>query len=373
MMRLEPWIEAKGCAQPSLRLLWAALILCLLNLAFFSLIKSDVTTGDQLLENADFARGLAGWEVQGARQIVATGGGAAMIDHGAVQETTMLSQCRAAETFPNRMMLSAEARSRAVVRGAKHWHDARIELVGYNTQGKANYRVKSLLVGMDGDRAWRSFGGIFLKPASTSRICIKISLYAAPGSFAVRHLSLYEVTESPVHVYGSGFLLVGWVVLGLCLAISLFNHYKVRSQGLYLLLLVPLLLGGILMPQELRSSIEGHLLPVLSRIGLHLESTKIFSIHDLWALWPERWDISKLSHFVGFTLLTLIVFSDRDARARSALSALLLLAVATELMQFFVPERTPRLSDVIVDSSGVCLAYVLSLSFIVLSRRRQAV
>jgi VanZ family protein len=54
------------------------------------------------------------------------------------------------------------------------------------------------------------------------------------------------------------------------------------------------------------------------------------------------------------------------------LSALLLLAVATELMQFFVPLRTPRLSDVIVDSSGVSLGLLLSLAFSMLFRRQAA-
>ena len=344
---------------------WVTLLFCLLNLAFFALYNPYVPQGGQLIENANFTRGLEGWKLEGKRQIVETAHGGVSIDHGATAETTMLSQCRAANTLPDTLLLSADVGTREVVRGKIPWHDARLVLVGYDAQGRADYHVKSVLVALDGNRVRQTYSAIFHKPPSSTRLCFRISLYAAAGYLEVGHLSLHGVSKRPLHAYGRGLLLAGWIVLGLWLAQALFEYYRLRPRGAVLLplLVLVLLLGGILMPQEIRFAIEQHLALLLSSIGLDIEVTEIYQRHDTWALWPERWDISKLAHLTGFTLLAWVVLRDRGVRVVDVLSALVLLAVATELMQFFVPGRTPRLSDVIVDSVGITLGCGLGLAY----------
>jgi hypothetical protein len=117
------------------------------------------------------------------------------------------------------------------------------------------------------------------------------------------------------------------------------------------------------MPQAARLSIEHHLLPLLSLIGLHFEVAKTLADPGHWALWPSQWDLSKFAHLTGFALLSTILFSDRRINVTQGFSALLLLAMATELLQFFVPERIPRLCDGIVDAAGAGLGLALILIY----------
>ena len=354
-------MEAAGAGTRLTRLHWIALVFCLINLVFFNTVASYSRQGGQLLRNADFARGLDGWRVEGPKGTLQIVDGTLKIDHQTIRQSTALSQCLPAGSLPERVELSADAGSRAVVRGEAPWHDAHVDLVGYNARGAPDYRGETRLFSLDGDRAWNSYQAVFQKPAAATLVCLRVSLFAAPGAFEVKRLSLYGVADNPLYLMGSRTLLLGWALLGLWLVSTLFRNYRFRPQGRYLLLLLPLLLGGILMPQAARLSIEHHLLPLLSLLGLHFEAVKTLAEPGHWALWPTHWDLSKFAHLTGFALLSIVLFSDRRVSVTRGYSALLLLAVATELMQFFVPERTPRLSDVIVDAAGAGLGLVLIL------------
>lgn len=349
---------------------WIVLVVCLVNLVFFLWLRPFTASGVQLLDNADFVRGLSGWTLNGDGSLLETGAGKLAIDHHATHSSTEVSQCRSADSLPETLILSAEVMSQAVVPGVKPWHEARIDLVGYDSQGEGDYQVKTRLVSLSGDRSWRSYSGIFHKHTSAQTLCVEVSLYAASGRFAVTHLSLYRGVENPSYLFGSRLLLSGWVLLGLWLAKALFDYYRQRVQGRYLLLLLPLLLTGILMPHETRLMIEQQLLPLLSHIGIHLESSEGFSTPGGWALWPQQWDLSKISHLIGFMLMGVILFSEQGVSLGRCFAGLLLLAVATELMQFFVPERTPRLSDVIVDGFGSCLGFAVGAAIRRLGRHQ---
>jgi hypothetical protein len=353
--------EATGEAYRSTRFHWAALLFCLLNLLFFTSVTPYMKQGGQRLDNADFSRGLEGWRVEGERGTFEVVDGTLKIDHRTTRTTTMVTQCLPAGALPDTLQLTTSASSRGVVRGSEPWYDAHIDLVGFNTRGEPNYHVKVRLLDLVGDRDWRRTSDIFRKPDSATQVCVRISLFVATGAFDVSHLSLYGLVDNPFYLIGTRMLLLGWIVLGLWMAEALFRNYRVKPQGRYLLLFLPLLLGGILMPQVVHLTIEHHLLPLFTHMGLHLETVKTLDEPGHWALWPMHWDLSKLSHLIGFMLLSIILFSDKRVGIAWGFSALLLLAAATELMQFFVPERTPRLSDAIVDSTGAGLGLALTL------------
>ncbi|MEJ2592433.1 MAG: hypothetical protein P8178_13740, partial [Candidatus Thiodiazotropha sp.] len=277
--------EATGTVARLTRFHWIALFFCLVNLAFFNTVDSYTRQGGQLLHNADFARGLDGWRVEGPKGTLQIVDGTLKIDHHRIRQSTSLSQCLPAGALPDSVELSADAGSIAVVRGREPWHIAHIDLVGYNARGTPDYREMIRLFALDGDRAWRSYRDVFHKPASATLVCLRVSLFAAPGALEVKRLSLYGATDNPLYLVGSRTLLLGWALLGFWLASTLFHSYRFRPQGRYLLLLLPLLLGGILMPQAARVSIEHHLLPLLSLLGLHFEAVKALADPGHWALW----------------------------------------------------------------------------------------
>ncbi len=347
----------------------AVLVYCLINLLFFLATRPYTPQGAELLRNAAFGDGLRDWRIEGSAQGVASAHGVLTIDHATALSTT-LAQCWPAHALPQPLILSAEARSEAVVRGVKPWHEARIDLVGYDAGGQGIYRTHTRLLGLDGSRPWQSASALFRLPSEAQRICAEISLYAATGRFQVRRLSLTPGIESPLHTTGRWLLLAGWLLLALRLAGPLYRYLREYARGPWLLLVGALLLGGILMPYALRQQLEGWIVQGLSHIGLPMSVDEALGSDSVWALWPSHWDLSKFSHLAGFTLLAALFATDRRASRWRVVSWLWLLAVTTEILQFFVPLRTPRLSDVVVDCLGIAIGVALGASLAWLSRRR---
>ncbi len=334
------------------RHLGAVIAYCLLNLLFFTGFEAYHSLNGELLENGDFSHGAQGWRLQGEAAAVTIEQGVLSIDHPTAASTT-LSQCRPAAAMPQPLLLAAAGRSSGVVSGSKYWHRARIDLVGYDAGGTGLYRVPTRLLSLEGDHPWRNAQALFRLPPEAQRICLEISLYNASGRFQIRHLSLTQGVESTSHKIGRLLLLAGWMGLALWLLPPIYRHYRRRLLGRWLLLVGALILVGVLLPQELRQQIEAGIALLLEGIGLPLTPADAPSIESAWALWPAAWDISKFSHLLGFMLLAMLLAADREIGAWRRLSVLLLLAAVSEALQFFIPMRTPRLSDLVVDGLGM--------------------
>lgn len=332
---------------------------CLVNLLFFLTAQPYRSVSGELVENGDFTQGFVGWSVEGEAGRRSLQAGVLTIEHPETASST-LAQCWPMQALPHPLLLTAEGRTKGVVRGSKPWHKARIDLVGYDSQDQGQYQVRTRLLNLEGDGSWQRAQYLFRLPAVAQRVCLEISLYSAPGLFQVRHLSLTQGAESTPHRIGRLLLLAGWVALAVCLAHSLYRHYRHHSLGRWLLLAGLLLLAGVLMPHELRQQLEQEILRILAGIGLKISPAETLSVENVWTLWPEQWDLSKFSHLFGFALLAALLAADRTPGLRRGVTALLILAVVTEILQFFVPMRTPRLSDVVVDCLGIAIGVGLS-------------
>lgn len=345
---------------------WVVLLLCLINLLAFTLLTPYDSVGPQLLENADFSQGLQGWKLEGDARSLHIEDGLLRIDHLSNAGMTILTQCHPAKEMPAYLLLSGQGMSSGVVRGDKPWHEACIDLLGYDERGKADFSVKIRLFGMDGDQAWVEAARVYRNAVGYQQICVQISLFQAAGSFQIRALSLHQALTNATYQTISLILLVGWGVLSLWIVRALYEYYREKPQASYLLIVFVLLLTGILLPQEARSSLEEHILSLLSHLEIFIAPTDTLQQHGSFDLWPQQWDLSKISHMLGFALLSGILFTERKVAPVGRLFGLLLLAVATELLQFYVPDRTPRLSDVIVDGLGVLMGWGLGALFRVL-------
>jgi hypothetical protein len=335
------------------------LAFCLLNLLFFTMVQPYRPLGDELLVNQDFSQNLIAWRVDGDVGALSHDKGVVTINHSSASSTT-LAQCWPKSLLPQPLLLSAEGRSEHVVRGSKNWHEARIDLVGYDAQGRGQYQVHTRLLNLAGDRSWQAAQALFRLPSTAQRVCLEISLYAASGRFQVRHLSLTQGIESTPFGIGRLMLLTGWLLLALFLGRRLYRHYRGRMLGRWLLLAALLLLAGVLMPHELRQQMEEGILSLLTGLGLSLSQADRLCDSSVWALCAERWSLSKLAHLLGFILLALLLSADRAITLGSRLKALLLLAMVSETLQFFVPLRMPRLNDLVVDILGIVIGMVLA-------------
>ncbi len=335
------------------------LFYCLINLLFFLTSQPYRSLGNELLTNGDFSEDFAGWSVQGESSRLSLQSSVLTIDHPVAASTT-LAQCWPAETLPQPLLLSAEGRSDGVVHGSKPWHQARIDLVGYDVHDRGQYQVRTRLLSLEGDRPWQAAKALFRLPAVAQRVCLEISLYTAPGRFQARHLSLTQGVESTPHRIGRWLLLAGWAVMAIWLVRPLYRHYRHHAPGRWLLLVGLLILVGVLLPHELRQQLEEGIVRVLAVSGLRIAPAETLFTQSGWALWPAQWDLSKLSHLFGFALLAALLVVDRSVGLGRRVAMLLLLAVTTETLQFFVPLRTPRLSDLVVDSLGIAIGLGLS-------------
>ncbi len=360
---MRPQVSAPGLAG-------LLLAYCLLNLLFFGMLQPNLPRGDELLANRDFGQGLASWQVEGDSGAISQSDGVLTIDHPTAA-STMLAQCWLKSELPQPLLLSAEARSEGVQRGTKSWHTARIDLVGYDSAGQGQYRMRTRLLNMEADHPWQVAQALFKFPPETRRVCLEISLYTASGRFQVRALSLTRGEESLPFRLGRLALLSGWLVLAAVFGRRLYRHYRERTAGRWLLLAATVVLAGILMPHELRQQLEAYSLRAMSAVGLSMAPTATLSGESPWALWPEHWDLSKIAHLLGFALLGVLVSLDRTLGVGKRVAALLLLALTSEILQFFVPLRTTRLSDLVVDALGIAIGMGLACLVLWSKRRSQ--
>ncbi|AJY73472.1 VanZ family protein [Paenibacillus beijingensis] len=71
----------------------------------------------------------------------------------------------------------------------------------------------------------------------------------------------------------------------------------------------------------------------------------------------DEWIVVKLGHFIGFAIMDVLLFN-MVRRKNTALLLSILFAIVTEIFQLYF-HRDGRLYDVLIDSSGALISYLL--------------
>ncbi|MEW8311145.1 MAG: VanZ family protein [Candidatus Thiodiazotropha taylori] len=345
--------------------------LVLLSTLFFASVDAYVVDGEPLLLNADFSHHLAGWQVSGDRDLVQVADGTVEIRHDALSQSNTLSQCWDREAFPDRILLGITASTSDLVLGVKPWHLARAGLIGELADGTKDYRLTRRLLSLKQDADWRSYRTGIEIDQSLERICLSIGLLGSKGSFRFKDPQLYPAAVPPTYSLIKNLLLAVWVAVGVVWLIQLVRHYRQRTQMGFILVMLMAISVGILMPAELKSELENRLSLYLPEFTTQQLFNTLGVPYPLPAdILPQRWDVSKFGHLLGFFLLSLILFSEKEKSVWMLLPGLVIAAVVTEIMQHYVPGRAPRLSDVMVDLIGIVAGWWLIRGYFKL---RQAV
>ncbi|MCG8489740.1 MAG: VanZ family protein [Chromatiales bacterium] len=337
-----------------------AILLALLSYLFFASVEAYVVDGEQLLVNPEFSNHLTGWRVRGDRKLVQVDDGIVEIRHDALSQSNSFSQCWDREQFPDRVLFSISASTADLVLGEKPWHKARAGLIGYFPDGEKDYRLSSRLLLLEEDESWKSYRTGVEIDDSLERICISIGLFGSKGLFQFKDPALYPATISPAYSLIKNLLLGVWSIVGVIWLILLIKHYRRRMQMVFMLAMLVAIATGILMPAEVKSVVENWLSPYLPEFSTkQLLDTLGVSLQFPANILPQRWDVSKFGHLLGFFLLSAILFSEKDKSVWILLPGLVIAAVVTEIMQHYVPGRAPRFSDVIVDLIGIVAGWWL--------------
>lgn len=84
-------------------------------------------------------------------------------------------------------------------------------------------------------------------------------------------------------------------------------------------------------------------------------------------LWVAQWIVRKSAHLVLFALLGVFVYNSIDLpkgrkRFLVALIICILYAVSDEIHQSFIPGRACRMSDIVIDATGIAVGQLLMRS-----------
>jgi VanZ family protein len=337
-----------------------AIFLVVFSYLFFTSMDAYVIDGEQLLVNPALSDDLAGWTVIGNADLVQVTDGVVVIRHDSVSQYNSLTQCWDRERFPDRILFSINASTDDLVLGEKAWHQARSGLIGYLPDGKIDYGLSSKLLVIKTDEPWRSYQAGLEINESLIRICISIGLHKSKGIFQFSNPALYPARILPLYSLLKNLLLLVWLGASLYWLTRLLKHYRHKKQLVFLMIMLVMITAGILMPAGFKSFLDGSIsyyIPefrtseILNALGVSVQipSTII----------PQYWDISKFGHLLGFFFLSMILFSEKQKPVWSLLSGLVLAAMASEILQYYVPGRVPRVSDAIVDLIGIMAGWWL--------------
>ncbi|MBL3590186.1 MAG: VanZ family protein [gamma proteobacterium endosymbiont of Lamellibrachia anaximandri] len=350
---------------------WVVLLLVALTLLFFTSISPVKPVGPELLINPLFEQGLEGWRLGSGKSEVSKPAAVAelLVDNAPGSESSSVIQKLDAQGLPKQLLLQGEVRTSGVGSGRRSWHEARVELIAYDSFGQGFYHIPYILAGLIGDNEWRGYSLLVTVPEEAVELRLEIGLYHVPGRIWVRGVALHQAEPQTLFSAGKLLLALLWLVAALWTLRLLLQYYWSTPQGWMIALLLLLIVAGILQPQEVKQAIEVQIQQLGQWLGIHLEISRYHHGFDPLAFWPVSWDISKLGHLLGFFLLSAGLFLDSKTRLPSVLIGLLLLAVSTEVVQFFVPGRTPRLSDVVVDMLGVLAGWLSARSIMAVQTR----
>ncbi|MES9942785.1 MAG: VanZ family protein [Candidatus Thiodiazotropha sp. 6PLUC2] len=342
-----------------------AISLALLSYLLFNSVDDYLITGEEILTNPGFTDELTGWKIGGKRELIQVIDGVVEINHQSKTQSSRLYQCWMRSVFPGGLVMAIDARTEGLEIGPKAWHGARAGVTGYLADGGKNYELSSRLFNSQGDLPWNHYHAAVEISSEFEQVCFSISLFKTAGQLQFKTPSLYPAASNPTYTTVKNLLLLVWTTLSVWWLILLIQHYRGRPQWGYLVAMIILIGVGVLAPIELKRALEQTLFSsvpdlytkdMLSAMGLSFNISPTY--------FPVIWDVSKFGHLVGFFLLSGVLFSERAKPVWLLLPGLLLAAFATELMQYFVPGRSPRFSDVIVDGIGIIAGLLLVRLFV---------
>jgi VanZ family protein len=305
--------------------------------------------GRPVLDNADFGAGFRGWQVEGLVTQDETEAGAVRLQNRNPETPAFLR--RTIELPPGRtsLRLAIDVATAGVTPGDEAWKAARVYLVQKTADDRYDWNQPHMLALLTGTTSRQRYEGIFEMPGSVSRAMLGIELAYATGSMRIADLELTRLEELPVFRLAASILVAGWSLLGLWVVEQVYRSIRSSAIRRWLLPAAGALAAGLFMPSLLRQA----LIDGLGR-GLGLELTN-----------PDA-----LGHGLVFGLLALLL---RCGRSRDPLglhlACWLLLAMATEVVQLFTPDRDPEFGDWLVDAIGASLGLLIAELGLRLQRR----
>lgn len=230
--------------------------------------------------------------------------------------------------------------------GEKSWHRAMLSIRTVDVHGKARERTAfkgsgSLALAVD---------EVILLPPETAQLQLMLRLLHVPGTVSAQDLRVDWLVEHP---WVPAALLAMWVLWLLAFAVLLFHWVHAARYRVALVLSFVFVVVAVMLPGEWRNTL---LQPMTSWLN---------DVLLVWFNWQlpqvDGRGLSDYGHFLMFALLgAALTVARRDLSAWRLLAGLLLLALATEVVQLLVPGREAGWLDVGLNIGGALLGVGLA-------------
>lgn len=341
-------------------------------------LKRYQDKGPELLANNAFGDALQGWQVSGNQDgVQLLAGGVLRLTGLGAGQSMELSQSLAAPPPGTLLRFRGDLHIEKIVNGKKSWHTDCLILASFDQDG-SGLPVSNVLASRDGSGDWRKYSRVFLVPAGAATLKVAVQLHQAEGILYVRDISLHCVGEAGWYPWLKGGVLALWMLfLSLLFVPSYFPDRRMvtRRSGVLFAILFFLIIVGITIPgtfkRHLGDEIMKDVIVVADIVGTSQGAQtgggeKL--VTTISSHLPSQYRMAHFGLFAALAALTLIVCSSKSWVA--LVGDLLLLAGATELMQFYVEGRSPLWSDLAADLYGGATGILLGIGFHFLWRRR---
>jgi VanZ family protein len=251
------------------------------------------------------------------------------------------------------LKLSADMKCEDVQPGEKAWNRARLLLV-QNDGLKNRYDFPHGVAAIDGFKDWNTYKEVFIVQPGTKRIRVMAQLSKCAGTFQLKNIQLYPVTQTQAYLWAQNGILLLWGVFGIFLLGSCFflGNKQLILQVILFIAFIAIIVGTT-MPGDMKNQ-------VTTEVKNQLQENSYVFEHVL----PKN--IPKIGHFVFFALFSIMLsLLLKQTPFFIVLLHILMVACGTEMAQFYIDGRTPLFTDFFIDAAGGISGLVFVLLFCV--------
>ncbi len=249
------------------------------------------------------------------------------------------------------LKLSADMKCENIRPGEKPWNKARLLLVQHDGL-KDRWDFPHLVASFTETREWDHYSQFFTIGSETKKIRVTAQLSRCSGSFQLRNIRLYPVSQTQIYTWVTRGILTLWGAFSLFLLGSCFFNGKkmIALQAVLVIAFIAILIGTT-MPSDMKIQVSKGI------------KSQIHATSDVFEN-AIPWDLSKVGHFCFFALFGFILslLMSREPVILVMIN-ILLLAGGTEIAQFFIEGRSPLFWDFIIDASGGLSGILLAKLF----------
>ena len=391
----------------------AIFMLCVSTILLSNMIDRYEVIGDELLVNNNFDNKFKGWHK--------SGNGIAVSEE--MQPVVQLqSRNYKKKVYVKQMLdniqkgqtvrLAGAIKTHDVSQGDKAWMAARIIFVARGNDGLSMYNLPHILAARNASTDWESFSKIFSTSSDASSYFVEIQLLNVTGTMWVKNLSLKYVKETFSFSLFRIVSVLLWFLVTLWVLVP--QRHTIFSSKWKILIIIMLIVAlfGALVPAGLKHNAMNFMVAFFPwagggevaffRMG-HFLVFCVLSMVVFRKAQPGHYVISAantnpvsrpssgcLRAFINYKIIELVQLVLRFCSIKSpeyhpeidvlfrqlifsaTLSRFILLmvfAMVTEILQFLVDGRTPRVSDFFIDVSGIVLGFLISRMYLFYTNR----